>query len=235
MPEEMRTKRLSRSGGEHVSSSDTAKATPTAIREALQHIPNPDLSWDAWKRVLMATFAASHGDEDAYFDFLDWSRKSKKNNDTVTRKEWTSCRASPPRSLGFGTLHYLATQNGWVPSAGLTFNTAKDVSDVDISGFDAMPFADAVEAPNMQTPSASIQFQHPSQPAQPYRSTTDSIGIPVPHEEISKRLLEVEWEGSYSDAQPRRRDGSVRLNSHRGFPKWTSASVMLPPSRWAAG
>jgi hypothetical protein len=31
------------------------------------------------------------------------------------------------------------------------------------------------------------------------------------------------------------RGGSVRLNSQRGFPKWTSASVMLPPSRWAAG
>ena len=142
VPEEMRPKRLSRSGGEHVSSSDTAKATPTAIREALQHIPNPDLSWDAWKRVLMATFAASHGDEDAYFDFLDWSRKSKKNNDTVTRKEWTSCRASPPRSLGFGTLHYLASEHGWVPSAGLSFNVYKDVSDVDISGFDTMPFAE---------------------------------------------------------------------------------------------
>jgi len=145
IPEEMRAKRFQDSGqdkGQHVPSGDTARAMPEAIREALAHIPNPDVSWDDWKRVLMATFAASHGDEDAYFDFLDWSRKSRKNNDTVTRKEWTSCRASPPRSLGFGTLHYLATQHGWVPSAGLVFNTSKDVSDVDISGFDAMPFAE---------------------------------------------------------------------------------------------
>jgi myo-inositol-1(or 4)-monophosphatase len=31
------------------------------------------------------------------------------------------------------------------------------------------------------------------------------------------------------------RGGSVRLNSQWGFPKWTSASVRPPPSRWAAG
>ena len=140
VPEELRAKRLrSSDGGQHVSSGDTAAATPEAIREALAHIPNPDLPWDDWKRVLMATFAASHGDEGAYFDFLEWSRRSAKHNDGVTRREWTSCRASPPRSLGFGTLHYLATQHGWTPSPGLACNVEKDVSDVDISFMDNLP------------------------------------------------------------------------------------------------
>lgn len=140
VPEELRPKRLmAASGDPHVSSKNTSPATPEAIREALAHIPNPDLSWDEWKRVLMATFAASHGAEQAYFDFLDWSRRSAKHKDDATRREWNSCKASPPRSLGFGTLHYLATQHGWAPSSDLAFNGAKDVSDVDTSGFDAMP------------------------------------------------------------------------------------------------
>lgn len=140
VPLELRPQRLQSSdGGQHAPSSDTAPATPEAIREALQHIPNPDVPWDEFKKVLMATYAASHGSEGAYFDFLDWSRRSAKHKDDATRKEWTSCRSSPPRSLGFGTLHYLAKQHGWVPSAGLAFNTDKDVSNVDISGFDAMP------------------------------------------------------------------------------------------------
>lgn len=141
VPEEMRPSRLTASAepAEHVSSKDTAPATPEAIAQALAYIPNPDLPWDEWKRVLMATYAASHGDEGAYFEFLKWSRKSAKHDDGATRREWTSCRASPPRSLGFGTLHYLATQHGWSPPSDLAFNAAKDVSDVDISGFDAMP------------------------------------------------------------------------------------------------
>ena len=147
VPEELRARRLQSSdGGQHAASTETASATPEAIREALAHIPNPDIPWDEFKRVLMATFAASGGDEGAYFEFLTWSRRSAKHSDEATRREWTSCRSSPPRSLGFGTLHYLATQNGWVPTAGLAFNTAKNVSDVDISGFDAMPFAEVAPA-----------------------------------------------------------------------------------------
>ena len=139
VPEELRPKRLQSSDGGQHTAGDQAKATPEAIREALKHIPNPDLSWDDWKRVLMATFAASNGSEEAYFDFLGWSRKSTKHKDADTRREWTSCKASPPRSLGFGTLHYLAKQQGWVPSAGLNFNVNKDTSNVDTSGFDNMP------------------------------------------------------------------------------------------------
>ena len=147
IPEELKPKRLSSApvDGERASSSETASATPEAIREALAHIPNPDIPWDEWKRVLMATYASSGGDEGAYFEFLTWSRRSTKHDDGSARREWTGCRSSPPRSVGFGTLHYLATQNGWVPSAGLVFNTAKDVSDVDISGFDAWPLAEPAQ------------------------------------------------------------------------------------------
>jgi len=138
VPDHLRQKRLDDGGGEHLTG-DASTATPEAIREALAHIPNPDLDWPSWKKVLMATFAASGGSEDAYFDFLDWSRKSAKHRDSATRNEWTSCRASPPRSLGFGTLHYLATQHGWLPPPDLAFNVNKNVDDVDISGFDAIP------------------------------------------------------------------------------------------------
>lgn len=78
----------------------------------------------------MATFAFAEGGEQAYFDFLDWSRQSSKHDDEATRRERNRCRASAPRALGFGTLHYLANQHGWMPPADLAFNDKKDVSDV---------------------------------------------------------------------------------------------------------
>jgi hypothetical protein len=184
IPEEMRAKRLQSSdagqdAGRHVPSGDTSPATLEAIREVLTHIPNPDLPWEDFKRVIMATFAASHGNEDAYFELLKWSRQSGKHDDGATRREWTTCRSSPPRSVGFGTLHYLATQNGWVPSAGLAFNTAKDVSDVDISGFDEMPFAEAsVSIPVMpKPPRATVKEKLAAAPAAERPAILASVGL----------------------------------------------------------
>ena len=153
IPEELRPKRLTAaSDAPHASSKDTAPATLEAITEALTHIPNGDVSWDDWKKVLMATYGASHGSEEAYFAFLQWSRKSAKNNDETTRNQWTSCRRSPPRSLGFGTLHYLATSHGWVPPAGLAFNVNKDTSQLDMSALDAMPIEQPTALPVMPRP-----------------------------------------------------------------------------------
>ncbi len=51
--------------------------------------------------------------------------KIAKHDPRETRKKWDSCRRSPPRALGFGTLHYLAKEAGWVPSPGLAFNVEK--------------------------------------------------------------------------------------------------------------
>jgi RecA-family ATPase len=165
IPEELRARRLQSSdSGQHATSSETASATPEAIREALAHIPNPDVPWDEWKRVLMATFAASNGSEEVYFDFLAWSRRSEKHDDTTTRREWVSCRASPPRNLGFGTLHYLAKEHGWVPSPGLAFNARKEVSNVDIAGFGDWPMEQT--ASSVQSPKCHLVTEPPAMNAQ---------------------------------------------------------------------
>lgn len=211
IPEEMRAKRLrSSDGGQHTPSGDSAKATPEAIREALQHIPSPDLPWDDWKRVLMATFASSGGDESAYFDFLEWSRKSQKHNDGAARREWTSCRSSPPRSLGFGTLHYLAKEHGWVPSAGLAFNVDKVVDDVDISFMDSMPLETSFQSSNgtgvstigsapAVMPIASEHFPA-GKPGDPSTGphTQGHQGLRLP-----SRVSQLEWEGRFDGAAPR--------------------------------
>jgi len=173
IPEELRPKRLSAATGTpHTPSNDQAPATPAAIAEALQHIPNPDLPWDEFKKVLMATFACSGGSEAAYFEFLKWSRKSAKHNDEATRREWTGCRSSPPRSLGFGTLHHLAREHGWVPSPGLAFNTAKEVSDVDIAMLKEMvenmptempPAIPVIPRPHRATVGEKLAAAHPTE------------------------------------------------------------------------
>lgn len=182
VPEEMRPARLS-SNGEmgitHTPSKDTSPATPEAIRQALQHIPNNDCDWPDWKRVLMATYAASHGSEQAYFDFLDWSRKSAKHNDQTTRKEWNSCKASPPRNIGFGTLWHLAREHGWQPPADLPFNEAKDISDVDISELEKMPIENAPPAIPMMPQAQRLTVQDKLQTAttEERRVLLGSVGL----------------------------------------------------------
>ena len=144
VPSGLKPKRLNQDGPETSrtvkSHTNEPPATLEAITEALNHIPNEDLQWDDWKKILMAVFACSNGDEQAYFAFLTWSKKSIKHNDRTTRNEWNGCKASPPRSLGFGTLHFYATKHGWTPSSEIKFNTDKrDAAPVDVSGFDAWP------------------------------------------------------------------------------------------------
>ncbi len=174
LPEELKAKTLSPVRETGITRSHTAQnaplATPEAIREALRHIPNPDLSWDDWKRVLMATWAASGGA--AFLDFAEWSYSSKKHDHKATVAEWNSCGRSPPTKLGFGTLYHLAKQHGWKPPHDLAFNEDKDVSNMDLSGFDAMPITPAAE--EVQLP-AVPSFPSIPRPVGSYRTVRDAL------------------------------------------------------------
>lgn len=199
IPPEMRPKCFQDGGrdyGQHVPSGDQAKATPEAICEALHHIPNPHPPWYDWKRVFTATFAAGHGDEDAYFDFLDWSRQSAKNDDATTRRQWTGCRASPPHGLGFGTLHHLAKQHGWMPSPGLVFN-------VDISFMDSMPLETSILpfteqcAPTNGAVTAVMPITSEHFPTdKPRTQGQQELRLP-------SGVSQLEWEGRFDEAAPR--------------------------------
>jgi hypothetical protein len=88
----------------------TSPAQPVALADiiaALAAIPGTDDRAE-WIRVGEAVFAASAG-ADAGFEAWDaWSRKAPTKYGG-TEKAWGSFARSPPRRIGFGTLHYLAT------------------------------------------------------------------------------------------------------------------------------
>ncbi len=154
IPSEMKQGKLTTGGTHTGGGQNSPPATIEAIIETLNVIPNDNVQWDDWKRILMAVFVSSRGSEQAYFELLKWSRKSAKHNDVTTRHEWNGCRVSVPQRINFGTLHYIAKQHGWVPSDGLQFNEEKKAAaTADVSEFNDMPIgrASAYNAPAVQT------------------------------------------------------------------------------------
>ena len=86
------------------------------VQAALAIIPNPpDLQWDAWKRIGMATWAATGGSDDGFKAFDDWSQKWVKYSEAGTRKAWQEITRSPPTEISAGALFYEANQAdpGW--------------------------------------------------------------------------------------------------------------------------
>jgi hypothetical protein len=89
---------------------------------AINLIPNPDLPWKEWKKVIMAIWAAFLGNDDGLAAAHAWSRKSDKYDAAGTDQAWDEITGSPPldRGPGFpkidaGTLIWLADQAspGW--------------------------------------------------------------------------------------------------------------------------
>ncbi len=93
------------------------RGTMEAIQSALNHIPNADLHWDDWFRVGMGLKGAL-GDAGLSL-FEDWSAWSTKNDPARTRELWATLR---PRSMGAGTIYWLAEQQGWRPARDLVLN-----------------------------------------------------------------------------------------------------------------
>lgn len=99
------------------------EGTPEAITEALEFIDNDDLSWDDWKRIGLAIYAAlGEAGEPLWHEF---SAKSSKNDVKITSLEWSAIRRSPPSRIGAGTIYHLAERAGWRPGVDIHFNPAK--------------------------------------------------------------------------------------------------------------
>lgn len=94
------------------------RGTLSAIRAALEHIPNDDLPYDQWVRLGMAIKGAL-GDE-SWLLFADWSSRSKKNEPSFTAKTWQSLR---PNRIGAGTIYHTAIKAGWQPASDVHFST----------------------------------------------------------------------------------------------------------------
>lgn len=96
---------------------------PIAAMAALGQMPNPDLAFEDWLRVLYATKGALH--EDGHSVFMAWSAKSPKHNQAFAEREW---RKAKPTQLGAGSLIWMARSLGWSP-----ISVAKTVVKVDAS------------------------------------------------------------------------------------------------------
>jgi hypothetical protein len=92
----------------HESSEEQRAADPALLRQALAALPNENLEFDDWIRVLYATKGALG--EDGIEDFLRWSVKSSKDVPAFSTREYCAAR---PTKIGAGTLYHLAAQQGW--------------------------------------------------------------------------------------------------------------------------
>lgn len=90
------------------STPEQAMAPMPDVLAALGTIRNEDAEYDEWIRVGLATFAASAGDAAGLDAWMRWSAKSAKHHDHECLRVWNSFHKSPPRSIGFGSLAYLA-------------------------------------------------------------------------------------------------------------------------------
>jgi hypothetical protein len=95
---------------ERIRPNPNATAPIEDIRSALAAIPNEDLPWEEWSRIGMAVWRASGGSEDGLAAWKTWSAKSRKHVDSACEERWRHWFRSPPSRLGFGSLHFLATQ-----------------------------------------------------------------------------------------------------------------------------
>lgn len=82
------------------------------VRSAVEAIPNNDLAYDDWIKVMLALWAAVGENKADGFEIFDqWSAKSAKYDFDETVRVWETARAD---HIGAGTLFYHAKQNGWV-------------------------------------------------------------------------------------------------------------------------
>jgi hypothetical protein len=86
---------------------------------AVAMLDNPDLSWDpdkstghpGWNAIGMAIFEASDGSVEGFRLFDAFSQRSRKYDADYTRKKWRAFRRCPPRTIGAGSVFWLAERN----------------------------------------------------------------------------------------------------------------------------
>lgn len=83
---------------------------PILALSAVGAMPNPNLPFDDWLRVLYATKGALK--EEGRSAFMRWSAKSIKHDQAFADKEWQKAR---PTMLGAGSLIWMARKLGWAP------------------------------------------------------------------------------------------------------------------------
>ncbi len=86
------------------------EADPDLVAEAVRFIPNDDLVWEEWNRVVMAIHRATRGSERGAEIAIAWSKRSTKYNYKRTAERWNKLAKFPPRRIGAGTLFMQASE-----------------------------------------------------------------------------------------------------------------------------
>jgi hypothetical protein len=99
---------------------------PIMALAAVGAMPNPNLPFDDWLRVLYATKGALK--EEGRSAFMRWSAKSIKHDQAFADREWQKAR---PTLLGAGSLIWMAKKLGWAPMAAVQVaqHTAQHIVD----------------------------------------------------------------------------------------------------------
>lgn len=97
--------------GEHAGNAKKTAALDV-VASAAAALPNGDLDYDDWVRIAHAVRAAAGDHEsDGLEIFHEWSAKSEKYDVDETERVWHSI--GQPKTIGAGTLFYLAEREGW--------------------------------------------------------------------------------------------------------------------------
>ena len=101
---------------------------PILALSAVGAMPNPNLPFDDWLRILYATKGALK--EEGRSAFMRWSAKSIKHDQAFADREWQKAR---PTMIGAGSLIWMAKKLGWAPVSALQLahKSAEVASDVD--------------------------------------------------------------------------------------------------------
>lgn len=116
---------------------------PILALAALGAMPNPNLPFDDWLRILYATKGALK--DDGREAFMRWSAKSAKHDQAFAGKEWHKAR---PTMLGAGSLIWMAKALGWSPAAAVALGSA---GRADGEVIDAQVDADSLVWPHMSS------------------------------------------------------------------------------------
>ena len=98
---------------------------PILAMAALGNMPNPNIPFDDWLRVLYATKGGLG--EEGHDVFMLWSARSSKHDPAFAEKEW---RKAKPTKIGAGSLIYTARLLGWTPTNQVTAPASTPSCDV---------------------------------------------------------------------------------------------------------
>jgi hypothetical protein len=91
------------------------EADPDLIAAAMAFVPNNNLHWNDWNRIMMAIWRATRGSKQGSEIAVAWSKKSTKFNYRHTAEKWNELAKSSPNRIGAGTIFMLANNYypGW--------------------------------------------------------------------------------------------------------------------------